>query len=102
MLARIINSVLSYTKLGEFLNERKTLIGAVLTVAAGILDILEKIAPLSPDAAYLTDAQVNLKAALDAVISTLQSIGFGFLAVGVTHKAAKAKLPEPKLFEDER
>lgn len=92
MLARLLNSILSYTKLGEFLNDRKVLIGAVLTVAAGVLELLEKIAPLFPDAAYLVDAQSNLRAALDAVSSTLETLGFGFLAVGLTHKAAKAKI----------
>lgn len=92
MLSRVIHQVLSFTKLGEFLNSRKTIIGAVLTVAAGLLRILEQIVPMFPDTQYLVDAQVNLSAALDTVISTLESLGFGFLTVGLVHKQAKKKL----------
>lgn len=94
MIARAINFILKQTKLGSFLNERKTLIGAVLTVLAGVLGVLEKLVPMFPDVAYLVDAQSNLKAALDVVIPTLNDVGFGFLTVGLVHKGIKAKLPD--------
>lgn len=95
-MSKILHYILSYSRLGEFLNERKTVIGAALMVLSGALGLLDQLIPLFPDAAYLADARGFLKQALDASTSTLEALGYGFLTVGLVHKAAKKQLEKGK------
>lgn len=91
-MAKIINYLLSYTKLGQLLNGKKTIIGAALIVLVGLIELIEKIAPMFPEASYLPAAVVSLKELLDQLQTVLGYVGLGSLGVGVTHKIAKSKL----------
>ena len=96
MTARLLNFILSYTKLGAFLDGHKTVVGGVLLLAAKLLEGLQVVAPMFPNAPYLGQAEDGLREALNVVISTLDTLGYSFLSIGIARKYVKAKLPDAK------
>lgn len=96
MTARLLNLILSYTKLGAFLDDHKTVIGAALLVLAKLLEALQAVAPMFPEALYLVTAEDGLRDALNVAISTLESVGYPLTGIGLARKYVKAKLPDAK------
>lgn len=94
MVAQLIHFVLTRTALGQWLDGRKTQIASVVLALAAVLELLEKLATIYPQYAPLSVASEEVRTFLDSVINTLGAVGFGGLVVGVTHKVAKAKLPD--------
>jgi hypothetical protein len=97
MTAKILNFVLGYTKLGQFLDGYKSLIGSVLLAVVYFNDFLALVAPLFPKyELQISAAQAAIAQGLDGVKGALESLGYGFLTVGLARKYVKAKLPDAK------
>lgn len=92
-MTKIINFIFSKTPIFKVLDGKKTIIGAVFVIASAALQALESLATLFPQHAWLGEAAKATKDALEGIASALESVGLGFLAVGVVHKGVKAKLP---------
>lgn len=92
MLARVINFIFTRTALGSYLNGKKSWISIGLLVVAAVIEFLEKLVTIFPDYVPLASGAKELKEFLDAAAETLATIGFGGLAAGLTHKAAKASI----------
>lgn len=92
MVARLVNFILTRTALGRYLDGKKTYISTALTVAAIVLELLERLVTLFPDYAPLAVGAKELATFLDAASETLAFIGIPGVVVGVGHKVAKAKL----------
>jgi hypothetical protein len=90
---RILVYLFSKTSFGRFVDGKKTVIGALLIIVAAALQALEQIAPMFPQYPWLADASRGLRDAIKAAEPILETLGLGFLTVGVLHKGAKAKLP---------
>jgi len=90
---RILVYLFSKTSFGKFVDGKKTVIGALLIIVAAALQALEQIAPMFPQYPWLADASRGLRDAIKAAEPILETLGLGFLTVGVLHKGAKAKLP---------
>lgn len=90
---RILVYLFSKTSFGKFIDGKKTVIGALLIIVAAGLQALEQIAPMFPQYPWLADASRGLREAIKAAEPILETLGLGFLTVGVLHKGAKAKLP---------
>jgi hypothetical protein len=90
---RILVYIFSKTSFGKFIDGKKTVIGAVLVIVAAALQALEQIAPMFPQYPWIADATKGLREAVKASEPILETLGLGFLTVGVLHKGAKAKLP---------
>lgn len=88
---KILLYIFSYTKFGKLLDGKKTVVGAVLIIAASALQALENIAPLFPDYKWIGEAAAALKTSLESVHGLLEGLGLGLLTVGVLHKNAKSK-----------
>lgn len=91
---RILMYLFSKTSFGKLIDGKKTVIGAVLVIVVAALEALEKIAPMFPQALWIQSASQGIVAALKSLQPILESLGVGFLTVGVLHKGVKAKLPE--------
>jgi hypothetical protein len=96
MTAKILNFILSYSKLGKFLDGHKTIIGASLLLVVKVLEGLQAISPLFPTATYLGQAEDSVRDALNVTISTLEALGYSFASIGLARKYVKAKLPDGK------
>lgn len=90
---RILVYIFSKTSFGKFLDGKKTVIGALLVIVAAALQALEQIAPMFPQYPWIKDASEGLRQAVKAAEPVLETLGVGFLTIGVLHKSAKAKLP---------
>lgn len=90
---RILVYIFSKTSFGKFLDGKKTVIGALLIIVAAALQALEQIAPMFPQYPWIKDATAGLRQAVSAAEPVLETLGLGFLTIGVLHKGAKAKLP---------
>ena len=90
---RILVYLFSQTSFGRFVDGKKTVIGALLIIVAAGLQALEQIAPMFPQYTWIADASRGLREAIKAAEPILETLGLGFLTVGVLHKGAKAKLP---------
>ena len=90
---RILVYLFSKTSFGRFVDGKKTVIGALLIIVAAALQALEQIAPIFPQYPWPADASRGLRDAIKAAEPILETLGLGFLTVGVLHKGAKAKLP---------
>jgi hypothetical protein len=90
---RILIYLFSRTSFGKFIDGKKTLIGAFLIIVAAALQALEQIAPMFPQYSWIGDASKGIREAIKAAEPILETLGLGFLTVGVLHKGAKAKLP---------
>jgi len=85
------------TRLGAFLDGYKSLIGGVLLAIAYFADFLNLIAPLFPEyQVTIIAARDAISQGLDSVKGALESLGYGFLTVGLARKYVKAKLPDAK------
>lgn len=73
----------------RLLDGKKTTIGAALTIAAGVMDILAKLAVMFPDKAWISDLAGALNMGLVDINEVLKGLGLGFMAVGLADKAAK-------------
>lgn len=92
MLARILNYLFTSTALGRYLDGKKSWISAGLLALAALLEFIEQLIKIFPDYVPLAVGAEELAEFLDAAVSTLTTIGFGGLTVGVAHKVAKKKL----------
>lgn len=90
---RILVYIFSKTSFGKFIDGKKTVIGALLVIVAAALQALEQIAPMFPQYPWIKDASKALSEAVKASEPVLETLGLGFLTIGVLHKGAKAKLP---------
>lgn len=90
---RIVMWIFSKTKIGQMLDGKKTVIGAVFIILANALSALKTIAPMFPQYGWLNDASVQLEGFLGGLEKVLNDVGLGLLTVGVLHKQVKAKLP---------
>lgn len=90
---RILVYLFSQTSFGKFIDGKKTVIGALLVIVAAALQALEQISPMFPQYPWLADATKGLREAVKASEPILETLGLGFLTVGVLHKGVKAKLP---------
>jgi hypothetical protein len=90
---RILVYIFSKTSIGRFVDGKKTVIGALLIIVAAGLQALEQIAPMFPQYTWIADASKGLREAIKAAEPILETLGLGFLTIGVLHKGAKAKLP---------
>lgn len=92
-----MNSILMYlfskTKIGQILDGKKTVIGALLVIVVSALHALEQLAPMFPNQPWLKDAVASILSGLKVAEPLLETLGLSFLTVGVLHKGAKAKLP---------
>ena len=93
---RILMYLFSKTSFGKIIDGKKTVIGAVLVIVVAALEALEKLSPMFPQAGWLQSAAEGISGALKGAQPILESLGIGFLTVGVVHKGVKAKLPEEK------
>jgi hypothetical protein len=93
---RILMYLFSKTSFGKVIDGKKTVIGAVLVIVVAALEALEKLAPMFPQYPVLKDAAEGISGSLKGVQPILESLGVGFLTVGVVHKGVKAKLPSEK------
>lgn len=93
---RILMYLFSKTSFGKILDGKKTIIGAVLVIVVAALEALEKLAPMFPQYPVLKSAAEAIVGALKAAEPFLETLGVGFLTVGVLHKGVKAKLPDGK------
>lgn len=90
---RILIYLFSKTSFGKFVDGKKTVIGALLIIVAAGLQALEQIAPMFPQYPWIADASKALREAIKTAEPVLETLGLGFLTIGVLHKGAKAKLP---------
>lgn len=90
-----MNSILMYlfskTKIGQILDGKKTIIGALLVIVVSALHALEQLAPMFPNQLWLKDAIAAILNGLKVAEPLLETLGLSFLTVGVLHKGAKAK-----------
>jgi hypothetical protein len=92
-MGKLINFIFSRTPIFKVLDGKKTLIGAGFVIAAAVLETLEKLAALFPQHSWIADAARSTKETLALIASSLESVGLGFLTLGVVHKGVKAKNP---------
>ena len=90
-MSRIIRWVFSQTKIGKFLDGKKTIIGAILIFASAILQALLAVAPLFPDQPWIAVVAANLGEGIRTVQPYLEDAGITLIGVGLAHKAAKAQ-----------
>jgi hypothetical protein len=86
---RVIRWIFSQTKLGQFLNGKKTIIGAVLVFTSAVLEALLTIAPMFPEQPWLATTAAELQNVLKQVQPYLNDLGISLIGVGLMHKAAK-------------
>jgi len=89
----IVMWIFSKTKIGQILDGKKTVIGAVFIILARALDALQTVAPMFPQYPWLSDAAGQMAGFMTQLESILNNLGFGLLTVGVLHKSVKAQLP---------
>ncbi len=95
-----MNSILMYlfskTRVGRIVDGKKTVIGAMLVIVVSALEALEEIAPMFPEQAWLKGSTGAILSGLKAAEPSINTLGRGFLTVGVLHKGAKVQLPPSK------
>ena len=90
-MSRIVRWIFSQTKIGQFLDGKKTIIGAVLIFASAILQALLAVAPLFPDQPWIAVTAAQLSEGIRTVQPYLEDAGITLIGVGLAHKAAKAQ-----------
>jgi hypothetical protein len=95
-MGTIIHTLLSRTPIIKLLDGKKTLIGASLLVALKLIELMDQLAPLFPQYPVLADASKSLAQFLDGAKSALDYLGYGFIYVGLLHKAVKPPADQPK------
>lgn len=94
MMARVVNFIFTRTAIGRYLDGKKTILAAGLLATSALIEFVDKLAFIFPDAPQFLIVSGSLEEALQAVSNTLATVGFGGLLVGLGHKAAKKKLPD--------
>ena len=82
----------SKTRLGRIVDGKKTVIGAVFIIAAAALQALENLAPLFPNAPWLSEAISSTRGVVEGMDKLLEAAGLGFLTLGILHKTAKKRV----------
>ena len=90
-MSRIVRWIFSQTKIGQFLDGKKTIIGAVLIFASAILQALLAVAPLFPEQPWIAVTAAQLSEGIRTVQPYLEDAGITLIGVGLAHKAAKAQ-----------
>ena len=90
-MSRRVRWIFSQTKIGQFLDGKKTIIGAVLIFASAILQALLAVAPLFPDQPWIAVTAAQLSEGIRTVQPYLEDAGITLIGVGLAHKAAKAQ-----------
>jgi hypothetical protein len=85
----IIRWIFSQTKLGQFLDGKKTIIGAALVFTSKVLEALVAIAPILPDQTWIPAFAAQLEQVLKQVSPFLEDVGVGFIGAGLAGKWAK-------------
>jgi hypothetical protein len=88
-MSRLIRWIFSQTKIGQYLDGKKTIIGAALVLASAILQALLAIAPMFPEQPWIATFAVELEKVLAQVQPFISDLGIGLIGVGLAHKAAK-------------
>lgn len=88
-MSRLIRWIFSQTKIGQYLDGKKTIIGAVLVLASAILQALLTIAPMFPEQPWIAVFATELEKVLVQVQPLLSDLGIGLIGVGLAHKAVK-------------
>ena len=88
-MSRLVRWVFSQTKIGKFLDGKKTIIGAVLIFVSAILEALLVVAPMFPEYPWLATLATQLEEAIRVTRPYLEDLGITFIGVGLAHKAAK-------------
>lgn len=90
-MSKIITWIFSQTKIGKFLDGKKTLIGAIMVFASAVLQALLAIAPMFPEYPVIATIAAQLGDAIRVVQPYLEDLGITFIGVGLAHKAAKSQ-----------
>lgn len=88
-MSKIILWIFSHTKAGQYLDGKKTIIGAGLILASALLQALLVIAPMFPEQPWLGQVTDHLGSALRQVQPILEDLGIAAIGVGLAHKAVK-------------
>lgn len=86
---RLISWIFAQTKVGQYLNGKKTIIGAALILISALLQALLTIAPMFPEQPWINSFAVELDNVLRQVQPFLNDLGVGLIGVGLAHKAVK-------------
>jgi hypothetical protein len=89
---KILMFLFSKTRLGRIVDGKKTVIGAVFIIAAAALQALENLAPLFPNAPWLSEAISSTRGVVEGMDKLLEAAGLGFLTLGILHKTAKKRV----------
>ena len=81
--------IFSQTKIGQILDGKKTVIGAVFVLLAALLQGVQAAAPMLPQYAWLGQFAGSFAVFMDQAEKVLNDVGLGMLTIGVLHKNAK-------------
>ena len=82
--------IFSQTKIGQMLDGKKTVIGAVFVLLAAVLQGVQAVVPMLPQYAWVGTFAAQFAGVMDQIEKVLNQVGLGMLTVGVLHKSAKA------------
>lgn len=88
---RIVMWLFSQTAIGQFVDGKKTVIGASFILLAKILEALQLVAPMFPNVPWLGAAIVAINQFAAAVAPLCEHLGIAAITVGLIHKQVKAK-----------
>ena len=86
-----LSRLLSDSWLGRQLDGRKTVIGGTAVVLSAVLHGLEGLAPLFPQAAWISPAASVVRHVLDYASEGLDAVGLPLLTLGLAHKEIKRR-----------
>lgn len=89
-MRKILLYLFSFTSVGKYLDGKKTVIGAAMVLISAVVSALGQIAPLFPEALWLTQVATASADFLAQANELLKDVGLGLITVGLAHKAAKA------------
>jgi hypothetical protein len=85
----VIMWIFSQTKIGQMLDGKKTVIGAVFVLLATVLQGIQLVVPMLPEYAWVGTFAAQFSTVMDQLEKILNDVGLGMLTVGVLHKNAK-------------
>lgn len=91
MISKLWNWVFRKTAVGKIVDGKKTIIGFSILVLRTLISLASQANIIFPDVQAIVLIAEGLKQVDQAISSLLESLGYGFLAVGVTDKAVKEK-----------
>lgn len=89
-MRKILLYLFSKTSFGQYLDGKKTIIGAALILLSAFVSALSQIAPLFPDLVWLAQLTASSAELLAKATELLKDVGLGFVTIGLAHKAAKS------------